>query len=1238
MICGTCKAALDTQKIPILSTYNGFKYPEMPSHLSKLDIISERLISPRVPFMQIRRLRHIHGECGIYGQVINVPISVNSMVNQLPRNIDNDHCVHIHIEKEKIHASSDLDSLVDKQNIKIWLKYLINTPLYIHYKIIVDNSFLNEDEEKINQIKINKLNEFSEDISIEDCFIAQQQTLLWNDENISKITPGKNSVSKTQLFDEYAEELSFPTIYLGQFRKFRNNIKATPFMIASSELRRKDRRGVTPHHLLYVAVKIMRMRIRDCFTVAFKHIGINNSITRQQIESEQYVNNCIESNLAFLRSIPNSPWYWAQKKKDLFAIIRQNGRPTAFMTLSANEIEWPNLLQLLYKLANNGDNISERAALKLNFMQKCTLINEDAVTCAIYFSKLVNVLLDILQSKECNPFGKYRIIDYFKRIEFQHGGSPHVHILLWLENAPDDFFDKNYNEAIALIDSLVSVSASQASEKNIERQTHKHIYSCFEENNTNKSEKCKFKSPFMPCSKTIILTPMQKTDSQFGMYSQRYIDIRSNLETFDYQDLDDFYEKNNIKSEDEYRNILRAGITKPTIFYKRLPSEKLYNPFNPFILNILKSNMNFQIITEEHSCAAYIGEYFNKMNGGISNLQRRIIELINENPKFDIVEITKRLNVDIFNNVEMSSQEAAWYLLREPTWKSSVDVCYINTVWPTERQKIKKTQKELIQLDENSTDIWKEDWFDKYQKRPNDLEDVTLAQFVSKYYKNNYNIYKVRKKPRVICYRNFDIKLKHNEYKREMVTLHIPFRDEHTDVLADMKYLKVYDQNEDLILENKKEFEFNLEIENTIAICRQTCHENDESDNNNKNEIQDVVKRFSEANPFQELYYNSEADIEFDVRSETSNKLGVFIKEINCSSKDRKFSNNKTIVTKRNYFPSVSGHAMSLYKSQNKTTNKIVCKYNRSHSHLSEYLALSSAKKFKELCIVTSNNESKYYHNRRENTLIISLQEEFRRLSSNRFEIIGGIIKDFITVSRNLSMFNFNCQSLRKHNLNIADTIKNPSNVLLLSETWMNNNVDINVPNFNCIVKFKRNDEQIPRIIIHHDVNDTYKVITSNMELQLRNVREIDVGQSNIGEICIAQCVVEDGREIILIIVYISPNNTIQNIITFLHRRLFCYELMNSRALGESYYKLPLILAGDFNVDFTSDDAQPLIEFLYNKFQLNINNNPKEIKTRYDTVDVVFSRYLERLNCRTYILLFSYHRHVGSSVKSIVHI
>lgn len=136
---------------------------------------------------------------------------------------------------------------------------------------------------------------------------------------------------------------------------------------------------------------------------------------------------------------------------------------------------------------------------------------------------------------------------------------------------------------------------------------------------------------------------MQKEEPGFKDYAKRYKDIRINLDNHDYHDIDSFYKSNNINSDEDYYNILRAGIKRPRVFFKRQPCEKWHNPFNPFIFNIVKSNMDIQFITEEYSCANYVAEYVNKTNRGFSHLQRLIIETMNEHPEFDVVEIIGKL-------------------------------------------------------------------------------------------------------------------------------------------------------------------------------------------------------------------------------------------------------------------------------------------------------------------------------------------------------------------------------------------------------------------------------------------------------------------------------------------------------------------------------------------------------------------------------------------------------------------
>lgn len=112
--------------------------------------------------------------------------------------------------------------------------------------------------------------------------------------------------------------------------------------------------------------------------------------------------------------------------------------------------------------------------------------------------------------------------------------------------------------------------------------------------------------------------------------------------------------------------------------------------------------------------------------------------------------------------------------------------------------------KKLYELHDDCTDVWKSNWIDNYEKRSVDLCDVTLAQFVANYYNNNKGVYKQRKDPKIIRYRNYNMADNFNEYKREMVLLHIPFRSEDNDVLAENKYIQIYEDNKESILERRK--------------------------------------------------------------------------------------------------------------------------------------------------------------------------------------------------------------------------------------------------------------------------------------------------------------------------------------------------------------------------------------------------------------------------------------------------
>lgn len=109
------------------------------------------------------------------------------------------------------------------------------------------------------------------------------------------------------------------------------------------------------------------------------------------------------------------------------------------------------------------------------------------------------------------------------------------------------------------------------------------------------------------------------------------------------------YESIHIRSDEEIQRYTKIWyFSRPRVFHKRYPSKKLFNNFNLFVFDVLKSNIDFQIITEEYTRSAHV-ECVNESNRGISNLQRTIIEVMNENPEFDIVEITRKMSVNMLN-------------------------------------------------------------------------------------------------------------------------------------------------------------------------------------------------------------------------------------------------------------------------------------------------------------------------------------------------------------------------------------------------------------------------------------------------------------------------------------------------------------------------------------------------------------------------------------------------------------
>ena len=191
--------------------------------------------------------------------------------------------------------------------------------------------------------------------------------------------------------------------------------------------------------------------------------------------TQRTITNLDEGYYIF-RTIRNYPSYLDMCKKDM-AMIRQLGLPTWFMSLSSADTKWHDLIVILGKLNENKDYTNDLTENNMTWDHISRLVSSDPVTCARYFNNRVDTFIrDVIKSPH-NPV--HDVTDYVYRVEFQHRGSPHIHMLVWTKDGPE--YGKNTEEQIIRFNDQY-VSCSLDVEDNVkvyvDMQKHRHSRSC----------------------------------------------------------------------------------------------------------------------------------------------------------------------------------------------------------------------------------------------------------------------------------------------------------------------------------------------------------------------------------------------------------------------------------------------------------------------------------------------------------------------------------------------------------------------------------------------------------------------------------------------------------------------------------------------------------------------------------------------------------------------------------------
>lgn len=300
------------------------------------------------------------------------------------------------------------------------------------------------------------------------------------------------------------------------------------------------------------------------------------------------------------------------------------------------------------------------------------------------------------------------------------------------------------------------------------------------------------------------------------------------------------------------------------------------------------------------------------------------------------------------------------------------------------------------------------------------------------------------------------------------------------------------------------------------------------------------------------------------------------------------------------------------------------------------YVALSRVTTIEGLFITTAADDPtkfKFYHNRQQSTSALSLIQEFQRLALNTLETKATVINNLIS-NKTVALYTLNCHSLHSHKDDLSDSIVQKCNALLLTETWMNNEHRLDIPNFRCIVQFKRDKTRAGGVAIYQNNNDITNITTPNIEILVNNSTGFSTTQNTVGDICSATYKLQNDVELVMVAIYISPSQKIEDIIYFIHSTLLQYTEGGAALLGRDTHKIPLILSGDLNINFADDKSEPLKKFLIDKFNLTMNNSPSQSTTNYGTtIDAVFSRFIDNIQSETYTCYFSYHKPIVSIIN-----
>jgi len=431
---------------------------------------------------------------------------------------------------------------------------------------------------------------------------------------------------------------------------------------------------------------------------------------------------------ASFKRIRGTPQYWKEMQQDMLAKIRYYGPYTFFISCSAADFHWPELIHIVAKQYGEHYDL-QYIEEEMDKKTKRTWLARNPVTVARHIDFIFRKLWGNVILSGLHPVGQ--ILNYDIRKEMQSRGTAHFHSAVHVKDAP--IVDKNPDDdVISLIDKHISSVVPQVEEDDslrslvLSRQVHHHTRTC----KKKKGLECRFHFPKPPSTSTLVSrVPCEENSKQTIQLARGVIlQVMNTLQEIGIDHtLSEILTQSNV-TEQEYNDALKVSMKKTNIILKREPSDTCVNPYNPVILKCIRANMDIQYITDVWACVAYITSYMCKPEKSMSDLMRNACK-----EAATVKEKLKSIGNVFLKSREVSQHEAIARLVQMPLKESNVPVMFVPTGFKHQRTRLLKPRNVLEKMEDDDTDVFLPNIIDKYCARPSKLENMCLAEFASSY-------------------------------------------------------------------------------------------------------------------------------------------------------------------------------------------------------------------------------------------------------------------------------------------------------------------------------------------------------------------------------------------------------------------------------------------------------------------------------------------------------------------------